>query len=91
MPAKLLALGDSWFHYPNALSRDGLPVDASAGVGNILHHLIPMCPASVNFQEKETTEIFDSITGNIIPPNDDAFGRCGEELMLMVYGYSRKD
>jgi hypothetical protein len=89
MATRILALGDSWFHYPNALSRDGVPVSAGNGVGNILHHLVGQLNFPVDFREKETSEIFDALSKEIIEPFDDAFGKNGEELLLMVYGYTR--
>jgi hypothetical protein len=89
MPAKILALGDSWFHYPNKINRDGVPVLNKSGVGNILYYLHENYNLPFDYYEREINEIVDALSGKLIDPVGDTFGRCGEELLLMVYGFSR--
>lgn len=99
MTTKILSLGDSWFHYPKGLDRDGNIVffpaqqERSAkgvGVGNIPYYLVNKFAVNLLYKETSLSEAFDSVTNNI-SSDDDNFGVCGEELMVMVYGYRRQD
>lgn len=97
MKTKTLALGESWFHYPQGLDKDGNPVQwwerifggKRKPVGNIIHYLVDNHKIDLNYSEKTATQVIDAIT-NIPVSMDDTLGRCGEELMVMVYGYRRK-
>lgn len=94
MATKILAMGDSWFHYPKALDKDGNilyfpnqdPIDE--GVGNIPYYLSKKYGVELFYNETTVEEMWESITNNE-HINGDNFGMCGEELMVMVYGYSR--
>ncbi|MFI5150197.1 MAG: hypothetical protein ACHQRM_10735 [Bacteroidia bacterium] len=90
MSVKILALGDSWFHYPNGLNIDGQFVGDTNGVGNILNHLVEMYKLPLYYREETLDEMFDSL-GELVVSQDDALGKCGEELMVMVYGYHRNN
>ncbi len=100
MNTKILALGDSWFHYPQGLDKDGEPVGfwnkiggffgfRKKAVGNVIKYLVSKHKVPVFYREKTITQIFDA-TANPLASLDDTFGRCGEELMVMVFGYKRK-
>ena len=104
MSYKVLALGDSWFHYPNSLDRNGklvaggfwnkllraVGISEHKGVGNIIKYLASNHNVNLTYSEKTFSEIFDA-TFHIMNSADDVLGCCGEELLLMVYGYRRKD
>jgi len=97
MKTKILALGDSWFHYPQGLDKDGLPIrwwerifgGKKKSVGNIIKFLVDNHKVDLSYREKTATQVIDAIA-NVPVSIDDTLGRCGEELMVMVYGYRRK-
>ena len=87
MSTKILALGDSWFHYPSGFTNTGGENAAEADkVGNIIYRLLYNHPNVKNYlyyDETTTSEFFDGATHSVVS-KDDAMGCCGEELLRMV-------
>lgn len=101
MKTKILALGDSWFHYPRGLDKDGNPIlfftirrwlglIGDKGVGNIVCYLKNR--NKIPIDSRETT--VDQLVEAKFPSDhsaDDVLGQCGEELMVMAYGHTRSN
>ena len=82
MATKILALGDSWFHYPAHISDAGdFPV--ADGVGSIIYFLFKKFNVPIYFDETSASEMYDGATHNVKSIDDD-LGCCGEELLVMT-------
>lgn len=100
MKVKILALGDSWFHYPYGLDRDGnilgplywikrkLGLVKDMGNGNLIKYLVSVNKLPLDYRETTVSQ-FAAMKFPIDHSLDDVLGQCGEELMVMVYGHSR--
>ena len=99
MATKVLALGDSWFHYPRGLDKDGNPLFffklrrwlgliGDKGNGNIIYYLVYRNKLKLRFTETTADQLWDATRSPTVS-QDDVLGQCGEELMVMVHGYKR--
>lgn len=100
MSTKVLALGDSWFHYPRGLDRDGNPIFlfkirrwlgliGDRGVGNIVYYLVNRNKLPLFFTETSVGQLWDAARSPT-DSDDDVLGQCGEELRVMVTGTNRR-
>jgi hypothetical protein len=98
MTTKILALGDSWFHYPKGLDKNGNVVifpnlvnkSKGVGVGNIPFYLKWKYAVDLNYHETTLSEMWDAAKDKDYSKDDD-LGECGEELLIMVNGISRRN
>src|SRR5437868_5712211 len=86
METKVLALGESWFHYAARLGRDGEVItNEPHGVGGIIYHLTTMYGLTIYYDETTTGDIYDA-QAHTVKSVDDALGCCGEEILVMTHG-----
>ncbi len=99
MTTRVLSLGDSWFHYPKGLDRDGNIlvfndfrelISKGKGVGNIPFYLVHKFAVHIDYEETTPSSLIDPLTHNV-ESHDDNFGVCGEELTEMIYGRKRRE